>query len=99
MNTQEIIADLELVRDILTLDASPARKAAAAVLLRAAADAIETTATDPDTPDGYHALTRGEIIQSGDVYRGLDGKIYPAKATGDKYDPIFDRPLFRPINH
>ena len=50
MNTQQIIADLELVRDILTLDASPARKAAAAVLLRAAADAIETTATDPDTP-------------------------------------------------
>lgn len=50
MNTQQIIADLDLVRDILTLDASPARKAAAAVLLRAAADALENDAIEePET--------------------------------------------------
>lgn len=50
MNTQQIIADIELVRDILTLDPSPSRKSAAAVLLRAAADALEGDATEePET--------------------------------------------------
>ena len=44
MNTQQIIADLEHAMVIIAADPSPARKAAAAVLLRAAADALENDA-------------------------------------------------------
>ena len=50
MNTQQIISDLELVREILAANPSPARKSAAAVLLRAAADALENDAIEePET--------------------------------------------------
>lgn len=95
MDTQQIIADLELVRDILTLDASPARRAAAAVLLRAAAAAIEAETKMPM----LRSLVKGEIIGAGDYFEA-DGKRYRVhpSCVSEPYDPEVHLPHFRPVN-
>lgn len=98
MNTQQIIADLELVRDILTLDASPARKAAAAVLLRAAADAIEAQGKDK-LGGNLRPLEKGEAIWASDIYQQAHGKLANAEtdSVGRQYDPAHYLPHFRHI--
>jgi hypothetical protein len=53
MNTDnhQILADLEIVRDVIQLSPTPARLAAAAIMLRAAAKAIEDAAAAAASSD------------------------------------------------